>query len=115
MRPRKNLVPLTLDSLVALMISGKSYTPAKLSCIFDGSPAAIIGLLTTLEAAGRLTSSPADCGRKKDLREDRRIYWIVSESRPDVAQRRIGPAEIAGELQGYDLTRLQRLAMACRR
>lgn len=115
MRPRKNLIPLTLDSLTALMIPGKSYTAAKLSCIFDASPAAIHGLLTTLEAAGNLTSSSADCGRKKDLREERRIYWVPAEARIDVAQRRLGPAEVSGELTGYDLGRFQRLAMTSRR
>jgi len=115
MRPRKERLPLTLDSLTALMIPGKSYTAAKLSCIFDASPAAIHGLLTTLEAAGKLTSSTVYCGRTKDLREDRRIYSIPANTRADVAQRRTGPAEMPGELQNYDLGRFQRLAMASRR
>lgn len=117
MRPRKNLIPLTLDSLVALMIPGKPYTAAKLSCIFDGSPAAIAAMLTTLTAAGTLHTSLADCGRKRDLREERRIFWVPLDSspKPGIAARRIGPAEVAGELRGYDLTRFQRLAMASRR
>lgn len=115
MRPRKNLLPLTLDSLVALMIPGTPYTAAKLSCIFDGSPEAIAAVLVTLTATGRVETSLPECGRYRDSREVRRIYWVPVSARPDVAERRRGPAEIVGELTGYDLCRFQRLAMATRR
>jgi hypothetical protein len=114
MRPRKHLLPLTIESLAALMIPGKPYTAAKLSCIFDGSPASIIEVLTTLESGGRITSAAADCGRKRDLRLERRIYWIPLYTRVEIAARRIGPAEVSGELKNYDLTSLQRLAMTSR-
>lgn len=115
MRPRKNLLPLNLDSLVALMVPGKPYTAAKLSCIFDGSPAAIAGMLETLAAIGKLHTSLADCGRKRDLREERRIFWRPLESETGIALRRTAPAEVQGELKDYDLSRFQRLAMASRR
>lgn len=115
MRPRKERLPLTLDSLAALMIPGTTYTAAKLSCIFDGSPEAIAAILTTLTATGRVETSLPECGRYRDSREARRIYWIPVYARPNVAERRLGPAGVSGELKGYDLTRFQRLAMATRR
>lgn len=115
MRPRKEKLPLTLDSLVALMIPGTPYTAAKLSCILDGSPEAIAAILVTLTAIGRVETSLSECGRYKDQRETRRIYWIPAFSAPNVAQRRTAPAEVTGVLTGYDLGRFQRLAMASRR
>lgn len=115
MRPRKNLLPLTFDSLVALMVPGKPYTAAKLSCIFAGSPTAIAGMLATLTGLGRLQTSLADCGRKRDLREERRIYWRPIESETGIALRRTAPAEVKGTLTGYDLMRFQRLAMESRK
>jgi hypothetical protein len=115
MRRHKNLLPLTLESVAALMIPGKSYTAAKLSCLFDGSPSAITCVLSTLIAFGVVSSQLADKGRRLDRREDRRIYWIPFHSLPNIAERRQQPAETFGELRGYDLASFQRLCMATRR
>jgi len=97
------------------MIPGTPYTAAKLSCIFDGSPEAIAAVLATLTAIGKVETSLPECGRYRDQRETRRIYWLPLYSSPNVAQRRTAPAEMVGELVGYDLSRFQRLAMATRR
>jgi hypothetical protein len=97
------------------MIPGTPYTTLKLSHIFDGSPEAVAAVLATLTAIGRVKTSLPECGRHRDRREERRIYWIPSLERTDVAQRRTGPAEVAGVLTGYDLTRFQRLCMTTRK
>lgn len=103
MRPRKTLLILTLDSLRDHMAPGRSYTPAMLACIFDGSEAAIASLLMTLEASGAVRSSIA----YRETRPSRRRYWLAPAPRLTHAART--------ELRGYDLMRLQRLAMASRR
>jgi len=103
MRPRKYLQPLTLDGIRAHMAPGRSYTAAMLACIFDGSPAAIVGLLETLQASGALRSSIA----YRESRPSRRRYWLAPPTRPSLAAR--------AELRGYDLTRFARLAMDSRR
>jgi hypothetical protein len=115
MRPRKNLLVLSPDNLKANLIPGRLYTTAKLSCMFDASPSAIAEVLITLEASGIVNTSQPICGRARDMRPERRIYWIPLYTRTDVAARRIGPAESKAELTGYDLTRFQRLAMTSRR
>lgn len=103
MRPRKHLMPLTLDALRAHMAPGRSYTPAMLACIFDGSPAAIADLLATLEASGAVRSSIA----YRETRASRRRYWLSPPLRLTHAART--------ELRGYDLMSFQRLAMVTRR
>jgi hypothetical protein len=103
MRPRKYPLPLSLDAIRSHMAPGRSYTAAMLACIFDGSPAAIVGLLETLAASGAVRSSIA----YRETRPSRRRYWLAPAVRPGVAS--------GAELRGYDLTRLQRLAMAARR
>lgn len=108
MRRRKVLVPLTLDALRSIMAPGKTYTASVLACIFDGSPAAITELLQTLVASGHAQSM-----REPRQLECRRMFWIVDRS--TLAERRIAPSEIPGELRGYDLMRHQRLCMASRR
>jgi hypothetical protein len=115
MRPRKNLLTLSLDGMRAFMASGKPYSVQRLAYIFDASKTAIADVLVTLEAQGSVTSSHANCGMKRDLRSERRIYWAPVYSLPDVAARRLRSAETPGELSGYDLSRFQRLAMETRR
>lgn len=115
MRPRKNLLPLTLDSLLSVMIPGKRYTVPMLSCMFDGGSAAITETLQTLVAAGKVSSSRENCGRYRDSREERRNYWVSAFSRVDVAQRRWQPADMREELKSYDLMAHQRLCMTMRR
>jgi hypothetical protein len=97
------------------MLPGTPYTTLKLSHIFDGSPEAVAAVLATLTAIGRVKTTLPECGRHRDRREERRIYWIPSLERTDVAQRRTGPAEVAGVLTGYDLMRFQRLCMTTRK
>lgn len=107
MRPRKNRLVLTLDTLRDHMSPGRSYTAAILACVFDGSPDAIVQMLETLCAAGGIVSAAPNCGRKRDLRKDRRRYWIAPPRRLTYADRT--------ELLKYDLLRFSRLAMAARR
>lgn len=107
MRPRKHKLVLSLDNLRALMIPGKTYTAAMLSNIFDGSAEAIGGLLETL-----MTDGLASTMREPRQGEQRRIYWLVD--RCFVAERRIGPAEVAGELR-YDILSHQRLCNEMRK
>jgi hypothetical protein len=108
MRPRKHLLTLSLDALRDFMASGKPYSVPMLACIFDGSPSAIEAVLETLVAEGS-----ARTRREPRQRESRRTYWLVVAT--TVAARRLSPAEMPGELVGYDLTRLPRLCMAVRR
>jgi hypothetical protein len=115
MRPRKNRITLSLDNLTANMIPGKTYTAAKLSCIFDASPPTIAEMLNTLTVAGRMETSLASKGRRPDRREERRIYWVAAYTRVDVASRRIAPSEIKGELRDYDLMSHQRLCLQSRK
>lgn len=115
MRPRKNLLPLSTDSVLAAMLPGKSYTTATLACIVDGSPAAIRDVLATIEATGRIRSAAGECGRYKDSRESRRLYWIDPYASPHFASRRMRPVEVKGQLTGYDLLSVARLAMTARR
>lgn len=115
MRPRKTLLVLSPDNLKANLIPGRLYTTAKLSCMFDASQSAIAEVLITLAASGVVNTSQPICGRTRDMRPERRIYWIPLYTRVEIAARRIGPAEVSGELKNYDLTSLQRLAMTSRR
>lgn len=108
MRPRKNLLPLSLESLREFMASGRAYSVPMLACIFDASPASISAVLTTLVAEGAAKSR-----REPRQLESRRVYWLVRPAL--IADRRMHPAHIPGELVGYDLTRLPRLCMAVRR
>lgn len=114
MRPRKTLLVLSPDNLKANLIPGRLYTTAKLSCMFDASPAAIGEVLLTLAASGIVSTSQPICGRTRDMRPERRIYWIPLYTRTDIALRRIAPTESRGELK-YDLTSFQKLAMTSRR
>jgi hypothetical protein len=115
MRPRKNLLPLTLDSLLSIMVPGKRYTVPMLACMFDGGPGAITDTLQTLIATGKVNSSLNNCGRYRDSREERRNYWVSAFVRIDVAQRRFQPADMREELKSYDLMAHQRLCMTVRR
>lgn len=107
MRPRKVKLVLSLDNLRALMIPGKPYSAAMLSHIFNGSAEAIGGLLD-----GLVSDGIAHTHREPRQLEERRIYWLVE--RAFVAERRVGPAEVAGELR-YDLLKHQRLCSQGRR
>lgn len=108
MRPRKHQLTLSLDDLRAFMGSGKPYSVPALACIFDASPAAILSVLQTLVADGSAQSK-----RMPRQNESRRTYWLVRPAL--IADRRLHPAHIPGELVGYDLMRLPRLCMAVRR
>jgi hypothetical protein len=114
MRPRKHKLALSLDNLRALMIPGKPYSAAMLSHIFNGSAETIGRLLEGMVSEGKVDSGLPNRGCKLDLREERRIYWVPVYSRADAAGRRIGPAEVVGELR-YDLMRHQRLCTLARR
>lgn len=103
MRPRKNRLVLTLDTLRDHMSPGRSYTAAILACVFDGSPDAIVQMLETLCAAGEVRSMIA----YRETRPERRRYWIAPPKRMTYADR--------SELRSYDLMRFPRLAMASRR
>ncbi|CAB3782121.1 hypothetical protein LMG27177_01171 [Paraburkholderia fynbosensis] len=108
MRPRKNQLTLSIEDLRAFMVSGKPYSVRMLACIFDASPAAIAAVLETLIAEGVAQSK-----REPRQLESRRMYWIIKPSL--IADRRLHPAQMPGELVGYDLMRLPRLCMAVRR
>jgi hypothetical protein len=115
MRRRKIQLPLSTDSLLAAMLPDQHYTTSKLACMIDGSPAAIADVLATLVATGRVCTALAECGRYRDSRESRRLYWLNPYGAPGIALRRVRPAEVVGQLTGYDLMSFARRALAARR
>jgi hypothetical protein len=108
MRRRKNLMPLTLDSLSAGLKPGRPYTEDAFPLIFDASPAAISQTIQTALAMGKLHAS-------RQMQGFRRTYWIPVEPNPNVTTRRWQPGDMHGQLTGYDLMGFARLAMASRR
>lgn len=107
MRRRKNLIPLTLENLIAEIPRDRACTAEHLSMLFAGSPAAIEEVAETAVACGQLAGSLV-------VRGFRRTYWVPQPAGPLVATRRMQPAESQGELS-YDLMSLARLALAARR
>ena len=111
MRPRKTLIPLSLDNLQHELEPGRAYSAEALCCMFDASPAALREVLDTAIAAGTIQASRA-------IRGFRRTYWVPAvEHGTGVAGRRWQPNVMTGELVGYTdaIRRLIDLRMASRR
>lgn len=89
MRPRKTLLPLTLDNLTHELEPGRAYTADALCMIFDGSKHAMHEVLETAVAAGSMMAS-------KPRRGFRRTYWV-----PYQTIERSRPALMTTELTGH--------------
>lgn len=108
MRPRKQLIPLSLDALTTALPPGRAYTINALHLMVEGTPDELSALLRQAVEAGRVCASI-------EIRGFRRTYWIPAATAPGVAERRWQPADMRGSLNGYDLMSLARLALAARR
>jgi hypothetical protein len=97
------------------MVPGKRYTVPLLACIFEGGPVGVAAALSALCASGKVSTSLNHCGRYRDSREARRNYWVNPFTRAEIAERRWQPADMTGEMTGYDLMAHQRRCMAIRR
>jgi hypothetical protein len=108
MRARKIKLPLSLDSLLATLVPGRTYTVQVLSLLYEGGAQAIESVLDQARQMGAIEVSGKNRGYRKR-------YWLRDDFRPNVTTRRTQPAEVSGMLQGYDLMALARLAQLVRR
>lgn len=91
MRPRKTLLPLTLDNLTEELEPGRPYTVEALACIFDASRHSLLEVLETATAAGTIHAS-------RPVRGFRRTYWVSAKVDSSVAGPRWLPNLMTGDL-----------------
>lgn len=108
MRPRKTLLPLTLENITSTLAPGKPYSADALALIFDAPKEAIRAFLESAVNEGAMFAS-------REVRGFRRNYWIPEIGPMSVATRRLQPGDMKEPLTGYDPWRLMRLAMGIRR
>ena len=94
MRPRKNKIVLTKDSVIAVFAPGQRYTIAVLQHMFSGSLEELRQILLEAEKNGELMSCTV-------LRKDRIQYWKNPNYGFQTAERRMMNRK--DDLKGYDL------------
>jgi hypothetical protein len=108
MRPRKVKLPLSVDGLLSTLVPGKAYTLRCLALLYEGGERAIECVLQQACDAGAMEASGKNRGYRKR-------YWVRSDYKPNVAERRWQAADTKGELAGYDLMAHARLCNTFRR
>jgi hypothetical protein len=109
MRARKVRLPLTLECLLATLVPGKPYTPQCLALLYEGSAEDVERVLQ----AGHATGAMGMTGVSREHRAPR--YWVRVDYQPNMAGPRTQPAHMTGQLVGYDLMALAKLARGFRR
>lgn len=108
MRPFKNKLPLSLEVLLATLVVGVPYTSRRLGLMFEGGAPAVLTLLERATAIGAVRCSG-------NVRGYTTRYWLSSTYTPGRTSRPLQPADMHGELQGYDLMSRARLCDGFRR
>jgi hypothetical protein len=110
MRARKVKLPLTLDTLLSTLVPGRPYTLQRLNLIYEGGAPAISAMLRKAIDTGAMEASANDREYNRRIR-----YWVKPDTKPGITTRRTQPAEMQGQLTGYDLMSLARLSNTFRR
>lgn len=108
MRPFKNKLSPSLDVLLATLVVGVPYTPRRLGLMFEGGAPAVLALLERAMAMGAVRCSG-------NVRGYATRYWLSSTYKSGRTSRPLQPADMHGELQGYDLMARARLCGGFRR